>query len=122
MEPEEDFWIHSDAFKDVPMLARTLITTYPETTMLQSHPLAQQHQDEGLFKRSLQEAIRHTIDSAPSKSPTLQYFVSFPARLDRYLVCVVLGLQRDVVDAYYRERERHVRPSGTWSQSGRAWR
>jgi hypothetical protein len=101
VEPEQDFWIHSERFNDVLTLARTLIPTYPEARMHQSHFLAQQRQNEGLFKRSIRDAIHNTIEAESSSSPDLRYFVSFPAKVEDYLVCVVMGLQRGVINSHY---------------------
>jgi len=39
VEPEEDFWIKSEDFNKVPEVARSIIKTYPEKNIIQSHPV-----------------------------------------------------------------------------------
>ncbi len=98
VEPEKDFWIHSERFSSVLRLAQTLMPAYPEAGMVQSHPLAQERQDKALFDRSIRDAIRDTIEMESSAGSCLRYFVSLPTRVEGYLVCAVLGLQREVVN------------------------
>ncbi len=109
VEPEQDFWIHSEKFEGVPVLAESLVAQYPEAGMLQSHPLARQWQDEALFHRSLRDAIWQTIGADPSKPTDLYYSVSLPAKVEHYHVCVVLGLQRVVLDSYHALKQCTVR-------------
>ncbi|MGA7126680.1 MAG: diadenylate cyclase [Chthoniobacterales bacterium] len=109
VEPEKDFWIHSERFNGVLALAQTLNPAYPETGMPQSHPLAQERQNKTLFDRSIRDAIRETIETESSASFSLRYFVSLPTRVEGYLVCTVLGLQREVVRAHYELKQSVVR-------------
>jgi DisA bacterial checkpoint controller nucleotide-binding len=96
-------------FNDVPSVARTLVPSYPESGMFQSHPLAQKWQDEALFNRSIRDAIHKTIQSELPDGSELDYFVSFLAKVEGYLVCVVLGLQRNVLHSYYALKQVTVR-------------
>ncbi len=109
VEPEKDFWIHSERFSSVLRLAQTLMPAYPEAGMVQSHPLAQERQDKALFDRSIRDAIRDTIEMESSAGSCLRYFVSLPTRVEGYLVCAVLGLQREVVNAHYELKQSVVR-------------
>src|SRR5258708_10116183 len=61
VEPEKDFWIHSERFSRVLRLAQTLMPAYPEAGMVQSHPLAQERQDKALFYPSSRDAISDTL-------------------------------------------------------------
>lgn len=102
VEPENYFWIQSEAFNNVPDKAKTLVATYPESQMFHSHPLAQKWETEKLWKRAVQETINRMIDEAPDKPADMTYFASFPALVDGFLVSVVLGLQTAVIDSHYR--------------------
>lgn len=101
VEPENDFWISSEDFNGVPGIAEELHSTYPERQIMQSHPLAQKWQDEGLCKRSLQDAILRVIHDHPAKPPGLSFWASFPMRIDNYWVSLVLGLQNSVIASHY---------------------
>jgi DisA bacterial checkpoint controller nucleotide-binding len=109
VEPEQDFWIHSERFNDVPSVAKTLVPSYPESGMFQSHPLAQKWQDEDLLKRSIRDAIYKIIQAELPISPDLDYYVSLPAKVEGYLVCTVLGLQRNLLDSNYALKQTTVR-------------
>lgn len=108
VEPEDDFWIESNAFDSVAARAAELVSTYPEAAMLQSHPRAQQLQDEDLAKRSIQDAISQIIARHPTKPAGMTYRVSYPARVESYWVVTVLGLQTAVLDAYPSLRKSFV--------------
>jgi hypothetical protein len=108
VEPEDDFWIESAAFDGVAAIAAQLVTTYPEAGMFQSHPLAQQYQDEDLAKRSIRDAMSQVIQSHPAKPTGMRYQVSYPARVESYWVAVVLGLQETVLNAYPSLHTSHV--------------
>lgn len=101
VEPEDDFWIESEEFNDVPLSLDALAEQYPEARMFQSHPLAQQWQDAELLRRSIRDAIKQVIDAHPSKPSNMVFSVSFPAKIDCYWVCVILGLQEHVIKNYY---------------------
>ena len=98
VDPEDDFWIQSEDFDGVPTISGRLVNTYPEAGMFQSHPLAQGWQDEDLLKRSIRDAIRQVIESHASKPPDMSFRVSYPAKIDCYWACVILGLQTSVLN------------------------
>ena len=100
VEPEDEYWISSEDFNGVPAISEGLRKAFPEVDMFQSHPLAQQRQGEDLLKRSIRDAVRQVIGSHPSRSPDMAFRVSYPAKVDCYWVCVVLGLQNSVLSAY----------------------
>jgi DisA bacterial checkpoint controller nucleotide-binding len=104
VEPEHDFWIASEAFNATPTLAANILPTYPEAGLFQSHPLAQQLQDDILHRRSLRDAILKIIEQHHDGQPALEFFASWPQRVEGYFVTVVLGLQRDVA-----VQHRHLR-------------
>jgi len=108
VEPEDDFWISSEAFDGVPAHAAQLVPTYPEAAMSQGDPRAQQLQDEDLLKRSIRDAIAEVIAKHPSKPPGMTYRVSYPSKVESYWVVTVLGLQAAVLDGYPSLRKSSV--------------
>jgi len=87
VEPEEDYWIESEAFNGAKALAVSFRTQYVEGQMLQFHPVAQQRSDEALDRRSIRDAILQIIDLQPSKPVNRSFFASVPVLVEGYLVC-----------------------------------
>jgi hypothetical protein len=100
--------VQSEEFNGVKAIAEQLVKACPEAGMFQSHPLAQERQDEDLRKRSIRDAIKQIIDGHPSKPQELKYYVSYPAKVDCHLVCAVLGLQTEVLESYYSLQQDHL--------------
>ena len=100
VEPEDDSWIHSNDFRSVKEISKGLVSQYSESKMRQSHPIAQQHQDQALELRSIQDAIRQVIEAHQSRPENRRFYVSHPARVNEYWVCLVLSLQDDIVASY----------------------
>jgi hypothetical protein len=109
VEPEKEFWAQSESFTNVLAIASRVVKTYPESEMFQSHPLAQKWQDEDLFKRSIRDSVKQVIDSHPDKPADMVFWVSYPAKVDCYWVCVALGLQNSVLAAYPYLKTSHVK-------------
>jgi hypothetical protein len=100
VEPEKDFWIQSKDFNKALELAKKIRPSYPESGMMQSHPLAQEWQDDELTRRSIADAIQQIINDNNKKPSHISYFVSQPSKLYGYIVCIVLGLQTSVLESY----------------------
>ena len=100
VEPEDEYWIKSEDLNGVMAIAERLQKAYPEAGMFQSHPLAQQRQDEELFRRSIRDAIRQVIQSHGSRQSDVTFYVSYPAKVGSYWVSVALGLQDTVLNSY----------------------
>ncbi len=100
VEPEDDFWIASEAFVDVIEAAKSLPRTYPESQIWHSHPRVQENETERLWRRAIHEMMRKTIAEHPAKPERMLYFASFPVKRDVYLVSTVLGLQEDVISSH----------------------
>jgi hypothetical protein len=100
VEPEDDFWIQSEAFDDVISQAKKIVPTYPESQIRQSHPLAQKWQDDGLLKRGVRDAIVQVIAECPYKPEGMRYFPSWPVVLEGFLVSLVVGLQESVIRSH----------------------
>lgn len=98
VEPESDFWTKSEEFNSTLKLAERIIESYPERKMIHSHPRAQKWHDESLFRRSIRDAIKQTVEANPNKPSEFKYFVSYPSKVDGYLVSLVLGLQKIILD------------------------
>jgi len=101
VEPENGFWLHSTAFDRVPEVAKKLLEEYPEAQLLHSHPIAQKNHDIYLFRRSIRDAVNEVIQNHTSKPADMSYCVSVPVKVDCYWVCVVLGLQCEVLNSHY---------------------
>ena len=108
VEPEDDFWIHSSAFDQVPTLAESLLREYTESRLMHSHPIAHQRHIELLLRRSLRDAIARVIDAAPLRPANMTYFVSLPCMVGHYWVAVVLGLQEKVLNQHYSLKQSAV--------------
>jgi hypothetical protein len=106
VEPEKEHWIESEAFNGVVELATSIRESYPEAQLLQSHPLAQQRQDDALHRRSLRDAILRVVDTHPGKPEGMSFFASIPEPVEGYLVSAVLSVSTDVLNS------RHRLPTG----------
>jgi len=102
VEPEDDYWAKSEDFDRTLESSAPLREAYPEAKGFHSHPLAQQYQDDDLFRRSIRDAMQALVENHPEKQPDTEYFVSVPQRVESYLVSVILGLQQSVLISYYR--------------------
>jgi hypothetical protein len=100
VEPEDDFWIPSEAFDGVVKAAQPLPRSYPESRGWHSDPRVQESETERLWRRAVHETIGKVIAEHPARPAGMLYFASFPVRRDAYLVSTVLGLQEDVVSSY----------------------
>ena len=80
VEPEKEHWIESEAFDSVQKIAASIQPTYVESQMRQSHPLAQQRQDDYLQRRSLRDAILVTIDKHPGNERDRAFMLRFHNR------------------------------------------
>ena len=102
VEPESEHWIESEAFNGVPEIAPRIRKTYPEAQLFQSHPLAQQRQDEALYRRSIRDAILQVIDNHPAKPEGRSFFASIPELVEGYLVSAVLSVCTDTLNSRHR--------------------
>ena len=100
VEPEKDFWLQSTDFNDTLESVKEIIPTYPESQIFQSHPRAQKLQDEGLFKCAIRDSVCVTIKKHLEKPNGIQYFLSYPVKVEGYMVLVALGLQENVTNSY----------------------
>jgi hypothetical protein len=108
VEPESDFWAKSDAFNSALALADEIRQNYPEGKLIQSHPLAQKWHNENLWRRSVRDAIQRIIESLPERQADLTYFVAHPAKVEGYLVSIVLGLQTLILENHPSLRKNSV--------------
>lgn len=100
VEPETDFWIHSESFNSTLQIASDLYKFYPEKEIIHTHPVAQDAHEKWLFRLSIRDTIKKIIDSKNNSASFNSYFVSLPTRVDGYLVCIVLMLQKEIIDSY----------------------
>ena len=97
VEPEDGFWIDSDDFRAVDKISKCLVNQYPESGMVQSHPVAQENQHHALELRSKHDAILLIIEAHQARPANRLFYVSSPARVEEYWVCMALSLQKDIV-------------------------
>jgi hypothetical protein len=92
VEPEQHHWIISEAFDDVLEAVDAQIAKYPESKMSQSHPVAQENQDQRLFRRAVRDTIHQTITQCRTVPAGRRFFVSWPAERPPFLVVTVLSI------------------------------
>lgn len=101
VEPEDEHWIESEAFDGTAGIAASILENNPDQ-LLQSHPLAQQPQDEALYRRTIRDAILQIIDNHPAKPGGRSFFASIPELVGGYLVSTVLSVRTDVLNSRHR--------------------
>lgn len=100
VDPEQDFWAVSSDFDKALQVADRIRNGYKERALMHSHPLAQKWHDDALMRRSIRDAIEQIIKKHPARPSDLIYFVSDPTRIEGYMVSVVLGLQKTILDEH----------------------
>lgn len=108
VEPEDDFWIESAAFDQLSDRMPDTFSGYPESRMLQSHPVAQQRQDDDLIKRAVRHVIVQIVDECPTRPDDYRFFASYPVLVHDFFVSTVLGLQTSVLSSHYAMRRDAV--------------
>ena len=106
VEPESENWIESEAFNSIAEIdaqeSASISEKYPKALLLQSHPLAQQRQDDALYRRSIRDRILNIIDNHPAKPEGRSFFASIPEFVEGYLVSAVLSVSTDVLNSRHR--------------------
>lgn len=107
VEPADHPFFQPDTFADVADKAEALEQADPERNLLHTHPQAHASHLRTIHLRAVRNAVIQSL--APHTDRTgCAYFVSAPVRVKGYLVCVVLGLQREVMSRYYALDRQHV--------------
>jgi hypothetical protein len=65
VEPEVDFWAKSEDFVSALSMAAPIAADYPESKLFHSDPTAQEHQRNGLHRRSIKDAILSIVRDSP---------------------------------------------------------
>ena len=101
VEPENDFWIQSEEYNHALTDAHTIRTGYKENRLQQSHPIAQENQDDRLFRRSIRDSIQLITEKrVQDEHKDVEVWVSYPQRVDAYLVSVVVTLPKEILHEY----------------------
>jgi hypothetical protein len=100
VEPEQDLWAVSSDFDKALQVADGIRNGYKERALMHSHPLAQKWHDDALARRAIRDAIKQIIENHPARPSDLIYFVSDPTIVEGYMVSVVLGLQKIVLEEH----------------------
>lgn len=98
VEPETHHWAQSAEFYDVLGDVESIQAAYPESRMRQSHPIAQERQDTGLFRRALREAVLRRLESCPNRPPGIRVFASMPVERGDFLVFTLITVISSVFD------------------------
>jgi len=98
VEPENDFWIHSDEFHGIAKDAEQLVDEYRGA----------EHQERQPVQLAIRDAIRMKVETHPSIPEQRRVYVSFPTQVDDYLVCLVLMLRDDIASSYPELRRSRV--------------
>ncbi|HEU0079498.1 MAG TPA: diadenylate cyclase [Longimicrobiaceae bacterium] len=106
LEPEEfdELSYEVSYFADVPALAASLEAAGREEGLLHSHPMAQQHHEERIRRRSWSNAVQQVLDREDA-ARGWRSFVSWPADVNNFLVMCVLQLPQAVYDSYERLKQ-----------------
>jgi len=97
VEPEKDFWLESKEMDGVADQARQRVLAYPEAQLMHSHPVAQQRQDDHLFRRAIRDAAQAVIEACSRKPAGIRYHLSMPCRVEQHWVMAIIGLQESVL-------------------------
>lgn len=100
VEPENNWWINSDAFDDTIQLANQVVDNLPESKLIHTHPIADKQHREHIFKRSICDVIEQKIRGCDDRPAGMHYVTSYPVKLEGYLVVIVAGLQSSLLDEY----------------------
>ncbi|MBL0323177.1 MAG: DNA integrity scanning protein DisA nucleotide-binding domain protein [Ignavibacteria bacterium] len=102
VEPEREHWIHSEAYNSALTIAADIRQKYKENTLRQSHPIAQEQQDEMMRRRSVKDAVESITRERMAELPQpSEVYVSLPQRVRKYLVSVVVILPTDILSEYH---------------------
>lgn len=100
VDPEQDFWAVSSDFDKALHVADGIRNGYKESALMHSHPLTQKLHDDTLVRRSIRDAVEQIIGSHPARPSGLIYFASDPTKVEGYMVSIVLGLQKAILEEH----------------------
>jgi hypothetical protein len=100
VESPSDFWAKSESFDATLALAADLREGYSEGKLVQTPQQAERWQNDYVWSRSIKDAIQLIIDSMPERPSELTYFTAHPAKVQGYLVSIVLGLQTLILEKH----------------------
>lgn len=109
VEPENEHWLESEAFNSTLELAAPIRESYIESQLLQSHPVAQQRQDDALHRRSIRDAILQIVNNHVAKPEGISFFASIPEPVEGYMVSAVLSVRTSTLNSRHRLFSGEVR-------------
>ncbi len=99
IEPDDtDF--HVSRFSDVKRLASELEKVDGESNIIQSHPIAQENQDNRITRKAYRDSILKTLERESAYGEN-DHFVAYPTSVEGYLVFTVLSLNKKALEKYY---------------------
>lgn len=88
------------AFADIKKLAKELEAVNDENQIIHSHPEVQKNHELSIKYRAYGEAILKILKRVEIKSES-EKFISFPVKINGYLVFAILKLQKEILDSHY---------------------
>ena len=100
--PEEEYWIHSEDLSDIADIAESIRSELPESSLMHTHPVAQGYATSRLDRKSLRLAANQIINSHSNRPEHMTYFAGIPTRVHGFEVMTVVGVQKEVIEAFPR--------------------
>ncbi len=101
-----------ETFAGLDQLAAELEAADPENKVLHSHQLAHENAHRALKLRALRRAVLRKIEAVTDTEDTLTR-ISWPTKVDNYLVMLVLQISRPIYESYYRLSRDYVQERTT---------
>jgi hypothetical protein len=90
VEPETELW-NEVSFKNLAKIESEILEKHELNQLIQSHPIAQKNQDEGMRRQSFLRAVQRIVNEIPTSSGKLTFLTS-PVKVGNYFVTVVLQI------------------------------
>ncbi len=100
VEGNAGHWLGVEDLQEVSRIAAQLACEHPDSEVeFRGGNRGEWHADH-ISKSSTRDAIDLLINQHDNRIEDVRYFVSYPEIANQYLVCIVLGLQTNVIAAY----------------------
>lgn len=110
VEPAEDFWLTATDFSRMELVSRHGFAVL--STALAGSDSSAGLQSELQLRRAIRDGIAEVIQRHAGFPAELSYAVSLPSRVERYWVCVAVGLQNEVLRSHVSLQSPEVRVHG----------
>jgi len=96
--PEPEDVCDIKIFDELDLAISEIAKADPRRNLHHSHPIAEENHQEGMRKRWLKEGVLKVLSESDSKG---LFFGSFPQKVDKYEVVVILRFEREYYESYY---------------------